>query len=321
MSMPTEETIYEVANRVATITLNRPDKLNAWTATMEKEVRGCLDQAERDDNVGIIVLTGAGRGFCAGADMSLLSSVAAQGLPGPERDAVSRLGGDSLQREGVPPDFQKKYSYFLGIEKPILAAINGPAVGLGLVIALYCDLRLASDAARFSTTFAQRGLIAEYGMAWMLPRIVGLPNALDLLFSARQINSAEALRLGLVNQVFAQENFPDKVNEYAVDLASRVSPRSLRVIKRQVYRAMFQTLTESFDLAVEEMVASLRSEDFKEGGAHFLEKRAPAFKGRRCSEQAIPDMISLNVKSAKQKPRQCAADQGSQDGDRRVAPI
>jgi enoyl-CoA hydratase/carnithine racemase len=223
--MPTEETIYEVANRVATITLNRPDKLNAWTDTIEKEVRASLDEAERDDNVGIIVLAGAGRGFCAGADMSLLSSVAAQGLPGGERDAVSRLAGGVLEREGVPPDFQKKYSYFLGIEKPILAAINGPVVGLGLVIALYCDLRLASDAARFSTTFAQRGLIAEYGMAWMLPRIVGLPNALDLLFSARQINAAEALRMGLVNQVFAQENFPDKVNEYAVDLASRVSPR------------------------------------------------------------------------------------------------
>jgi enoyl-CoA hydratase/carnithine racemase len=277
--MATQETIYGVANRVATITLNRPDKLNAWTATMEKEVRASLDEAERDSNVGIIVLTGAGRGFCAGADMSLLSSVAAQGLPGGDREAVSQLG-KSLQREDGLPDFQKKYSYLLGIEKPILAAINGPAVGLGLVIALYCDLRLASDGARFSTTFAQRGLIAEYGMAWMLPRIVGLPNALDLLFSARQISAAEALRMGLVNQVFAQENFLAKVNEYAVDLASRVSPRSLRVIKRQVYGAMFQTLAESFDLAVEEMVASLRSEDFKEGVAHFLEKRAPVFKGR-----------------------------------------
>jgi enoyl-CoA hydratase/carnithine racemase len=277
--MPTQEAIYEVANRVATITLNRPDKLNAWTATMEKEVRTNLEEAERDDNVSIIVLTGAGRGFCAGADMSLLSAVATQGLPGGDRESVSQLGSP-LHREGGLPDFQKKYSYLLGIEKPILAAINGPVVGLGLVIALYCDVRLASNAARFSTTFAQRGLIAEYGMAWMLPRIVGLPNALDLLFSARQINAAEALRMGLVNQVFAQESFQDKVNEYAADLASRVSPRSLRVIKRQVYGAMFQTLAESFDLAVEEMVASLRSEDFKEGVAHFLEKRAPVFKGR-----------------------------------------
>src|SRR5271163_2958958 len=117
--MPTQETIYEVANRVATITLNRPDKLNAWTATMEQEVRASLDEAERDENVGVIVLTGAGRGFCAGADMSLLSSVATQGLPADEREAVSRLGGSSQHREGVPPDFQKKYSYFLGIEKPI----------------------------------------------------------------------------------------------------------------------------------------------------------------------------------------------------------
>ena len=278
--MPTQETIYAVADRVATITLNRPDKLNAWTATIEKEVRASLEEAGRDDGVRVIVLTGAGRGFCAGADMSLLTSVAAQGLPGGEREAAARLGGDSLKREGILADFQKKYSYLLGVEKPILAAINGPVVGLGLVIALYCDLRLASEAARFSTTFAQRGLIAEYGMAWMLPRIVGLPNALDLLFSARQINSAEALRMGLVNHVFAQDNFLDKVHEYAVDLASRVSPRSLRVIKRQVYGAMFQTLAESFDLAVEEMVASLHSEDFREGVAHFLEKRAPAFEGR-----------------------------------------
>src|SRR5208282_6651737 len=222
--MATRETIYEVANRVATITLNRPDKLNAWTATMEKEVRASLDEAERDANVGIIVLTGAGRGFCAGADMSLLSSVAAQGLPGGDREAVAQLGS-SHQREGGLPDFQKKYSYLLGIEKPILAAINGPAVGLGLVIALYCDLRLASDAARFSTTFAQRGLIAEYGMAWMLPRLVGHANALDLLFTARMIDAAEALRIGLVNHVYPRETFLEEFRKNAAYLASNVSPR------------------------------------------------------------------------------------------------
>jgi len=277
--MPTQETIYAVADRVATITLNRPDKLNAWTATMDSEVRSHMAEAERDDQVCVIVLTGAGRGFCAGADMSLLSSVASQGIQSDE-DAAARLGGSSSQWTGVAPDFQKKHTYFLGVEKPVLAAINGPAVGLGLVIALYCDLRLASDAARFSTTFAQRGLIAEYGMAWMLPRIAGLPNALDLLYSARTVDAAEALRLGLVNQIFPHDGFVEKVNEYAGDLASRVSPRSLRVIKRQVYAAMFQTLGQSFDLALTEMIASLKSADFKEGVAHFLEKRAPQFTGK-----------------------------------------
>ena len=273
------EALYQVTNHVATITLNRPDKLNAWTPTMDSEVRSHMAEAERDDEVRVIVLTGAGRGFCAGADISLLSSVASQGIQS-DQDAAARLGGSSPQKLGILPDFQKKYSYFLGIEKPILAAINGHAVGLGLVIALYCDLRLGSDAARFSTTFAQRGLIAEYGIAWTLPRIVGVPNALDLLYSARTIDAPEALRVGLVNQVFPQESFIDKVNEYAADLASRVSPRSLRVIKRQVYRAMFQTLGESFDLALTEMIASLKSEDFKEGVAHFLEKRAPRFPGK-----------------------------------------
>jgi enoyl-CoA hydratase/carnithine racemase len=277
--MSTREILYQVANKVATITLNRPEKLNAWTAVMEGEVRSSLEEAESDDNVRVIVLTGAGRGFCAGADMSLLSSVASQGLSDEVRARALRPSG-GVEHNGIPPDFTKKYSYLLGIEKPILAAINGHAVGLGLAIALYCDERLASDSARFSTTFAERGLIAEYGMAWMLPRIVGLPHAIDLLFSARPINAAEALRIGLVTQVFAQDDFPSKIKEYAMDLASRVSPRSLRIIKRQVYGAMFQSLGESFDLSVVEMVASLQSEDFKEGVAHFLEKRPPTFSGR-----------------------------------------
>lgn len=280
--MPTHETLYHVANRVATITLNRPDKLNAWTALMEGEVRSHMENAEQDDEVRVIVLTGAGRGFCAGADMSLLSAVAERGVDYRDmddrgREQVLRAGAN---REGAARDFQKKYSYFPAIGKPVIAAINGPVVGLGLVITLYCDLRLASDASRFSTTFARRGLIAEYGMAWMLPRIIGIANALDLLFSARTIDAAEALRMGLVNRVFPQETFLEKAQECAQELASTVSPRSLRIIKRQVYEAMSQPLAEAFDISVREMIACFRTEDFKEGVAHYVEKRPAAFTGK-----------------------------------------
>lgn len=265
------------------ITLNRPDKLNAWTAVMESEVRSHMENADQDDEVRVIVLTGAGRGFCAGADMSLLSAVAERGVD--HRDVQDRgreqiLQNEGNRREGVSADFQKRYSYFPAIGKPVIAAINGPVVGLGLVIALYCDLRLASESARFSTTFARRGLIAEYGMAWMLPRIVGIANALDLLFSARTIDAAAALRMGLVNRVYPPETFLEKVQEYATELASTVSPRSLRIIKRQVYEALSQPLAEAFDISVREMMACFRTEDFKEGVAHFVEKRPAAFKGR-----------------------------------------
>jgi enoyl-CoA hydratase/carnithine racemase len=204
---------------------------------------------------------------------------AKEGLSDQVRERALRHTGGA-QPGAVRPDFAKKYSYFLAAEKPVIAAINGPAVGLGLVIALYCDLRLASDAARFSTVFARRGLIAEYGMAWMLPRIVGHANALDLLFSARTIDAAEAFRMGLANRVFPQVEFPEQVQRYARELASQVSPRSLKVIKRQVYEAMFESLGEAFEASEQEMLRSLDCEDFKEGVAHYLEKRSPAFTGR-----------------------------------------
>ena len=281
--MPTQETLYNIANRVATITLNRPDKLSAWTALMEREVHSHMENAEQDDEVRVIILTGAGRGFCAGADMSLLSAVAERGLDYRDLDDRGReqvLRDGANLREGKAPDFQKRYSYFPAIGKPVIAAINGPVVGLGLVITLYCDLRLASDASRFSTTFARRGLIAEYGMAWMLPRIIGIANALDLLFSARTIDAPEALRMGLVNRVFPHEAFLEKVQESAQELASTVSPRSLRIIKRQVYEAMSQPLAEAFDISVREMMACFRTEDFKEGVAHFVQKRPAAFTGK-----------------------------------------
>jgi enoyl-CoA hydratase/carnithine racemase len=278
LAMQNQETLYQVTDRVATLTLNRPDKLNAWTAVMEREVRAAMNEAEGDTNVRVIVLTGAGRGFCSGADISLLSNLAVKGIDDAVRaqalEPASHVASDARR------DFQKKYSYFPALTKPVIAAVNGPAVGLGMVISLYCDLRLASEAARFGTAFSRRGLIAEYGMAWMLPRLVGHANALDLLFSARMIDAAEAFRMGLANQILPQATFAEAVQKYAADIATNVSPRSLRVMKRQVYDAMFQTLAESFEIAEREMVLSLQCEDFKEGVAHFVEKRPPVFTGK-----------------------------------------
>jgi enoyl-CoA hydratase/carnithine racemase len=278
--MAYDEIVYELADRVATITLNRPAKLNAWTPKMEQEVQAALLQADADDEARVIVITGAGRGFCAGADMKNLDSLAGAEAP---TEKLRQMLGEHLtgpRREGARQDFQKTYSYLPAVSKPIVAAVNGAAAGLGLVIAMYCDLRIASDQARFSTAFARRGLIAEHGIAWMLPRLVGLANALDLLFSARLIDAAEAQRMGLVNRVVPQGEFAAEVQRYAVELASLSSPRSLRIVKRQVYNALFQTLGEAIDAANEEMLKSFSSADFREGVAHFVEKRPPAFTGQ-----------------------------------------
>lgn len=276
--MEYQEILYDVADRIATITLNRPDKLNAWTARMYDEVSDAMSSAEADEDVRAIILTGAGRGFCAGADMSLLSGIAERGIgdgPAPLSHAPERP-----VKPGIPADFQRKYSFFPSIRKPVIAAVNGPAVGLGFIIALYCDLRFASTEARFGTAFARRGLIAEYGMAWLLPRLIGPANALDLLLSGRIIGAADAQRMGLVNGVFAAGEFMECVREYARELATMSSPRSMAIIKAQVYSGLLQTLDEATQAAEREMVESLKCEDFKEGVAHFLEKRMPAFTGR-----------------------------------------
>jgi enoyl-CoA hydratase/carnithine racemase len=275
------EILYDVSDGIGTITLNRPTRLNAWTRVMEREVREATTQAEADPNVRVIILTGAGRGFCAGADMQNLDSLSSGGkatVEDVERDLASRFEGP--RRADTLPDFQKTYSYFPAITKPVIAALNGPTVGLGLVISLYCDLRFASDQAKLSTAFSRRGLIAEYGIGWILPRLVGLGNALDLLYSARLIDAAEAARMGLVNRVMPQATFLDDVRAYAKELATMVSPRSLSVIKRQVYHGLFQSLGEAVDVANNELLKSFRSDDFKEGVAHFLEKRPPAFTGK-----------------------------------------
>jgi len=277
--MTTTDILYDVSEGIATITLNRPDKLNAWTGQMGLEVRAAMEAAQADDGVRVIILTGAGRGFCAGADMSLLNELAAKGH---DAQAAQVLGHQRQSKFGEDerPDYLGTYSYFPSIKKPVIAAINGHAVGLGFILSLYCDLRFASSEAKFGTAFARRGLIAEYGVAWILPRLIGPANALDLLLSARIIDAAEAQRMGLANRVFPSETFMAQVREYALELVKNVSPRSMAVIKRQVYHALLQTLEEAAASAEEEILKSLRSEDFREGVAHFAEKRPPKFTGR-----------------------------------------
>ena len=274
------EVLYEVEGRVATVTLNRPDKLNAWTAVMGREVRAAMTEAAADDGVRVIVLTGAGRGFCAGADMGLLSGLSGNAAGGVDAEAVLRREGADGAAGGSGAEFRGPYAYFPTIAKPVLAALNGATAGLGLVVSLYCDLRIASDAAVFTTSFARRGLIAEHGVSWMLPRLVGLQHALDLLLSARKIDAAEALRIGLVAQVLPHAAFMSGVLGYARELADFVSPRSMAVIKRQLWEAQFQGLGQATAVADAEMRQSFGAADFKEGVAHFLEKRAPRFTGR-----------------------------------------
>ena len=268
---------YAVEARVVTITVNRPDKLNAWTRTMETEVRAAMTAAGNDDAVRAIVLTGAGRGFCAGADMSLLSDVSASG--GDARPGDAAPGGIAGGLD-LPPDYHLRYAYFPTVPKPVIAAINGPAAGLGLIMALYCDVRFAADSAVFTTAFARRGLIAEHGISWLLPALVGHAHALDLLLSARKVDATEALAMGLVNQVHPGSALMDAAQAYARDLADNVSPRSIRVMKRQVYRAVLQSLEDATLIANAELPGSFVSEDFKEGVAHFLEQRPARFSGR-----------------------------------------
>lgn len=272
--MAYQDILYGVAGHVATIILNRPDRLNALTSTMERELRSAVEAAEADSAVRAIVITGAGRGFCAGVDMEVLSTDPAQ----KPDDSTTKVRATTRSEAFLESNYEKRLSYLLRIKKPIFAAINGPIAGFGLCISLFCDLRYMADTAKLTTSFARRGLVAEHGASWMLPRLIGPMNALDLLFSARAIDAAEVGRLGLA-RILPSDGFLASVQQLASDLVHLSSPRSIAVMKRQVYDSLFQSLSEAWDVADEEMRKSFESEDFKEGVAHFLEKRQPAFTG------------------------------------------
>jgi len=244
---------------VLLLTLNRPERLNAWTQALEVEYFGLLERAEADPDIRAVVVTGAGRGFCAGADM----------------DDLRRVTDEGSGAVAASPRLHRTYPMTLRV--PLVAAINGPAAGLGLVQALFCDVRFCTPEAKLTTSFARRGLVAEYGAAWLLPRLVGVSTALDLLMSGRVVLGEEAGRLGLVDRVVAPGDLVGAAVAYATDLAENCSPWAMATIKAQVLRG----LDQDFHTAVAEsdalMLSSFDGPDVTEGVRSYLERRPPAF--------------------------------------------
>ncbi len=271
-----QDILYEVNDPVAIVTMNRPDQLNALTGRMMAEMRHAFAAAEADPAVVGIVLTGAGRGFCAGADMQGLSATAS-GEGGGGAEDLSELKA----KPGNPdmgPNFEVTYSYVMALSKPLIAAINGPCAGLGFVYACLADMRFVERQAKFTTAFAQRGLIAEHGSSWILPRLIGAGRALDLLWSARKFTGEEAKELGLADRLVEEGDSVKAATDYIKYLAEVVSPTSIKVIKAQVYRHLNMDLRDAMNETNEWMAESLVREDFKEGVRSFMEKRPPEFK-------------------------------------------
>jgi enoyl-CoA hydratase/carnithine racemase len=268
-------TRYGVRDRIATVTLDRPDRLNAWTGRMHAEYRALLDRAGADPGVRVIVVTGSGRGFCAGADARALEGHVERG----SYDAG--LGDDvAMPGYGVRPEFDADFAYHFGIPKPIIAAVNGPAAGVGLVLACYCDLRFAAHGAKLTTSHGRLGLPAEYGLSWLLPRLIGVTRAADLLLSSRVVLAREAEQLGLVNRSLPEAELLPYTYAYAGRLATEIAPSSLAVTKLQLYRDLHGDVATAVNDAGSRMTDMMRGVDFAEGVAALTEKRPPAFPDR-----------------------------------------
>jgi enoyl-CoA hydratase/carnithine racemase len=255
-----EVVLKTVDEGVAVLTLNRPDRLNAWTAEMERTYFGALADCAASEQVRVIVVTGAGRGFCAGADMQQLQTLGQNG-------AATPPAAEERQAQTFPQS----------IPKPIIAAINGACAGIGLVQALMCDLRFAAEEAKFTTAFARRGLVAEHGISWILPRLIGPARALDLLLSGRVVLGREAAELGLVNRALPAETLLEQTLAYAHELAGQCSPASMATMKRQVYADLDRGVGDAIAGADVLMLESFSAPDFVEGVASFVERRDPSF--------------------------------------------
>jgi enoyl-CoA hydratase/carnithine racemase len=265
-------TRYEVRRAIATITLHRPERMNAWTGRMHTEYRALLQRAADDVTVRVIVVTGSGRGFCVGADSAALEGHVARGSYDAGVD-------DDLARPGygVRPEFDADFAYHFGIPKPIIAAINGPAAGVGLVLACYCDLRFAAAGVKLTTSHGRLGLPAEYGLSWLLPRLIGLTRASDILLSSRVVLSEEAATIGLVNQVVAPDQLLGTTYDYAGRLATEIAPSSLAATKLQMYTDLHRDAASSVQNANARLSSMMQGSDFAEGVAALTQRRPPHF--------------------------------------------
>jgi enoyl-CoA hydratase/carnithine racemase len=249
---------------VAIITLNRPERMNGWGGALAAGFWSSIDLAEADPTVRVIVVTGSGRAFCAGADMGMMNTVG-DSLKNATKDSVKNMVGE-------------RHPYFVTtLRKPVIAAINGACAGIGLTQALMCDIRFAAEGAKFTTSFPRRGLVAEYGISWILPRLAGWGVALDLLLSGRVFYAEEAQKLGLVNDVFPADELLDRAITYAEDIAAHCSPWAMAQIKQQAYGDGATDIAEASARAEALMHESMLRPDFIEGIMSFFEKRAPAF--------------------------------------------
>jgi enoyl-CoA hydratase/carnithine racemase len=262
----------DVEDRVATVTLARPHRLNAWTGRMHAEYRWAVGRAEELTDVRVIVVTGDGRGFCAGADAGALGGHVEKGGYDPGTPADIATPGF-----GITEAFDHDFAFHFGLTKPVIAAINGPAAGVGLVLACYCDLRFAAQGVKLTTSHGRLNLPAEYGLSWVLPRLIGTGRALDLLLSSRIVLAEEALELGLVNRVWPAAELMERTLEYARELATVVARRSLAETKRQVYLDLHRDVGTSVEEADRLLREMMTEPDFHEGVRALDEKRKPRF--------------------------------------------
>jgi len=272
--MELKATRYAVDGGIATITLHRPERMNAWTGRMHTEYRHCLGLAERDDAVRAIVVTGAGRGFCVGGDADALQGHVKKGGYDPGTPAnLARPG------YGTAPEFDASFAFHFGLSKPVIAAINGPAAGVGLALACFADLRFAAAGIKMTTAHGKLNLPAEYGLSWLLPRMIGLTRANELLLTSRAFLSEEALAFGLLNAVHPMETLLTETYAFARNLIATVSPNSLRQTRWQVYRDLHRDVGASVRDSEALLNAMMREPDYAEGVAAFTQKRAPVWGG------------------------------------------